>query len=49
MELDAICLYAEALDVQREADDLTDDDIAATTILLFQAGHELPQVGFAFV
>jgi cytochrome P450 len=33
-------LLSRLLDVQREADDLTDDDIAATTILLFQAGHE---------
>lgn len=33
-------LVSRLLAVQREASDLTDDDIAATTILLFQAGHE---------
>ncbi len=33
-------LVSRLLVVQREEPDLTDDDIAATTILLFQAGHE---------
>jgi cytochrome P450 len=33
-------LISRLLAVQREADDLEDDDIAATAILLFQAGHE---------
>jgi cytochrome P450 len=33
-------LLSRLLAVQREDNDLTDDDIAATTILLFQAGHE---------
>jgi cytochrome P450 len=33
-------LLSRLLAVQREAPELTDDDIAATTILLFQAGHE---------
>jgi cytochrome P450 len=33
-------LVSRLLAVQREEPDLTDDDIAATTILLFQAGHE---------
>jgi cytochrome P450 len=33
-------LLSRLLAVQQEAPDLTDDDIAATTILLFQAGHE---------
>ncbi len=33
-------LLSRLLAVQREADDLTDDDIVATAILLFQAGHD---------
>ncbi len=33
-------LLSRLIEVQREAEDLTDTDIAATTILLFQAGHE---------
>jgi cytochrome P450 len=33
-------LLSRLIDVQREADDLTDADIVSTTILLFQAGHE---------
>jgi len=33
-------LVSRLLAVQQEAPELTDDDIAATTILLFQAGHE---------
>lgn len=33
-------LLSRLLEVQREAPDLTDDDISATVILLFQAGHE---------
>jgi hypothetical protein len=33
-------LLSRLLAVQAEAPELTDDDIAATTILLFQAGHE---------
>lgn len=33
-------LISRLVEVQREAPELTDDDIAATTILLFQAGHE---------
>jgi cytochrome P450 len=33
-------LVSRLLAVQREAPELGDDDIAATTILLFQAGHE---------
>lgn len=33
-------LISRLLAVQREADDLEDEDIAATAILLFQAGHE---------
>lgn len=33
-------LLSRLLAVQCESPDLTDDDIAATTILLFQAGHE---------
>ena len=33
-------LVSRLVEVQREAPELTDDDIAATTILLFQAGHE---------
>lgn len=33
-------LVSRLIAVQREAPELTDDDIAATTILLFQAGHE---------
>lgn len=33
-------LLTRLIEVQRDAPDLTDDDIAATSILLFQAGHE---------
>jgi len=33
-------LLSRLIEVQRDAEDLTDADIAATTILLFQAGHE---------
>ncbi|MEZ4280787.1 MAG: cytochrome P450 [Myxococcota bacterium] len=33
-------LISRLVEVQREAPELTDEDIAATTILLFQAGHE---------
>ena len=33
-------LVSRLLEVQRDTEDLSDDDIAATTILLFQAGHE---------
>lgn len=33
-------LLSRLIEVQRDAEDLTDTDIAATTILLFQAGHE---------
>ncbi len=33
-------LLSRLIDVQREAEDLTDADIVSTTILLFQAGHE---------
>ncbi|MBJ22762.1 MAG: cytochrome P450 [bacterium] len=33
-------LLSRLLAVQHEADDLTDEDIVATTILLFQAGHD---------
>lgn len=33
-------LVSRLVAVQREAPELSDDDIAATTILLFQAGHE---------
>ncbi|MEZ4334309.1 MAG: cytochrome P450 [Myxococcota bacterium] len=33
-------LVSRLVAVQRDAPELTDDDIAATTILLFQAGHE---------
>lgn len=33
-------LISRLIDVQRDAEDLSDDDIAATAILLFQAGHD---------
>ena len=33
-------LLSRLIEIQREAHDLTDDDIKATAILLFQAGHE---------
>jgi cytochrome P450 len=33
-------LISRLVEVQRGADDLSDDDIAATAILLFQAGHD---------
>jgi cytochrome P450 len=33
-------LVSRLLAVQRDADDLADEDIAATALLLFQAGHE---------
>jgi cytochrome P450 len=33
-------LLTRLIEVQRDAEDLADEDIAATTILLFQAGHE---------
>jgi len=33
-------LLSRLIEVQRDAQDLTDTDIAATTILLFQAGHD---------
>ncbi|MBK7951546.1 MAG: cytochrome P450 [Deltaproteobacteria bacterium] len=33
-------LVSRLVAIQREAPELSDDDIAATTILLFQAGHE---------
>jgi cytochrome P450 len=33
-------LISRLVEIQRDADDLSDDDIAATAILLFQAGHE---------
>jgi len=33
-------LISRLIEVQRDAEDLTDEDIVATSILLFQAGHE---------
>lgn len=33
-------LVSRLVEVQREADDLTDEDIVATLVLLFQAGHD---------